>query len=89
MQQVNLANSRAPIILGSNIAPTTHQEATSQIFSWAKGSEESRYVCVANVHVVMDAYDDPDFQAVVYIMGPKALYFGQLLCCVDSFFPFL
>ena len=53
-----------PKILGSRIDPTSHTEAIAQILSWARKGE-SRYVCVANVHMVMEAYDHADYQAIV------------------------
>jgi N-acetylglucosaminyldiphosphoundecaprenol N-acetyl-beta-D-mannosaminyltransferase len=43
---------------------TTYADATSRILEWS-GQEQPRYVCVANVHMVMEAYDDPSFQAIV------------------------
>lgn len=40
------------------------QDAACLILEWAK-AEESRSVCAANVHMVMEAYDDPAFADVV------------------------
>ncbi len=51
-------------ILGVSVHPTSYQAAVSQITSWAK-MKESRYVCAANVHMVMEAYDSPSFMQVV------------------------
>lgn len=53
-----------PTILGTIIHPTTYRDATALILGWAV-SAESRSVCLANVHMVMEAYDDPAYQAVV------------------------
>ena len=53
-----------PRILCLNVHPTTYQKATDQILAWAK-KIESRYICLANVHMVMEAYDDPGFRDVV------------------------
>jgi N-acetylglucosaminyldiphosphoundecaprenol N-acetyl-beta-D-mannosaminyltransferase len=53
-----------PRILSVNVHPTTYQKATDQILAWAK-KIESRYICLANVHMVMEAYDDPGFRDVV------------------------
>lgn len=39
-------------------------QAVGQVLDWAR-QRESRYVCVANVHMVMEAYDHPDFADVV------------------------
>jgi N-acetylglucosaminyldiphosphoundecaprenol N-acetyl-beta-D-mannosaminyltransferase len=53
-----------PAILGTTIHPTTYHDATALILDWAARTE-SRSVCLANVHMVMEAYDDPAFQAAV------------------------
>lgn len=46
------------------VDPTSYAEATAKVLSWAEAGE-SRYVCVANVHMVMEAHDDPSFRALV------------------------
>jgi N-acetylglucosaminyldiphosphoundecaprenol N-acetyl-beta-D-mannosaminyltransferase len=51
-------------ILGTRVDPSTYPEATELIASWARRAE-SRYVCVANVHMIMEAHDDPSFREVV------------------------
>lgn len=51
-------------ILGTGVDPTSYAAATDQVLSWAKNNE-SRYVCIANVHVVMEAYDSPAFRSQV------------------------
>jgi N-acetylglucosaminyldiphosphoundecaprenol N-acetyl-beta-D-mannosaminyltransferase len=51
-------------IIGTQVDPTSYTAATAQILGWAQ-KRESRYVCIANVHVVMEAYDSPAFQAQV------------------------
>src|SRR5271157_5461316 len=51
-------------ILGVSVHPTSYQAAVTQITSWAK-MKESRYVCAANVHMVMEAYDSQSFMQVV------------------------
>ena len=51
-------------ILGVHVNPTSYVEAARQISAWAKANE-SRYVCVANVHMIMEAYDAPDFKDIV------------------------
>jgi len=51
-------------ILGVSVHTTSYQAAVTQITSWAK-MKESRYVCVANVHMVMEAYDSQPFMQVV------------------------
>ncbi|CAM3382781.1 WecB/TagA/CpsF family glycosyltransferase [Rhodothermus bifroesti] len=51
-------------ILGMRVDATSYAWATKQIIDWAE-ARESRYVCAANVHMVMEAYDSPDFRAIV------------------------
>jgi N-acetylglucosaminyldiphosphoundecaprenol N-acetyl-beta-D-mannosaminyltransferase len=43
---------------------TSYQHASHQVLDWACAGE-SRYVCVANVHMVMEAHDCAKFQAIV------------------------
>lgn len=52
------------LILGMRVDAVDFGEAISLIREWAKRGE-SRYVCVANVHMVMEAYDDPAFRDLV------------------------
>ena len=51
-------------ILGTRVDATDYGEAAERICRWA-GRGESRYVCAANVHMVMEGRDDPAFRAVV------------------------
>ncbi len=51
-------------ILGMRVDSSTYPDATRRIIAWAlEGC--SRYVCIANVHMVMEAFDDPEYQEVV------------------------
>jgi N-acetylglucosaminyldiphosphoundecaprenol N-acetyl-beta-D-mannosaminyltransferase len=51
-------------ILGTRIDPTSYEAATALIVGWSK-SRQGRYVCAANVHMVMEAFDSIEFQSVV------------------------
>jgi N-acetylglucosaminyldiphosphoundecaprenol N-acetyl-beta-D-mannosaminyltransferase len=51
-------------ILGCNIGEINYESATQLILGLAR-KRESRYVCVANVHMVMEAYDDAEFLQIV------------------------
>ncbi|HUQ48524.1 MAG TPA: WecB/TagA/CpsF family glycosyltransferase [Gemmatimonadaceae bacterium] len=53
-----------PHVLGTRVDATSYADATAQVMDWAKNAE-SRYVCCANVHVVMEAYDSPAFRSQV------------------------
>ncbi len=46
------------------VSCTSYTDASDVIVKWAL-KRESRYVCVANVHMVMEAYDTQSFQDVV------------------------
>ena len=52
------------IILGSRVDPISYAQAIHQIIVWTQ-QHESRYVCAANVHMLMEAYDSPEFQNIV------------------------
>jgi N-acetylglucosaminyldiphosphoundecaprenol N-acetyl-beta-D-mannosaminyltransferase len=43
---------------------TSYDRATDQIIAWAK-LRESRYVCEAPVHMVMESYDSAEYRAVI------------------------
>lgn len=51
-------------ILGTRVDATRYAEAAEHVCRWARGGE-SRYVCAANVHMVMEGHDDPAFRVVV------------------------
>jgi N-acetylglucosaminyldiphosphoundecaprenol N-acetyl-beta-D-mannosaminyltransferase len=51
-------------ILGMRVDSTTYDEATSTIMGWAR-SAASHYVCIANVHMAMEAYDSREFADIV------------------------
>ncbi len=51
-------------ILGMQVHATTYAETTRTICDWAERGE-ARHVCVANVHMVMEGWDDPGFRAIV------------------------
>jgi N-acetylglucosaminyldiphosphoundecaprenol N-acetyl-beta-D-mannosaminyltransferase len=51
-------------ILGSRVDPTSYSEATAQILAWSS-ELTGRYICAANVHMVMEAFDSPKFMSIV------------------------
>jgi N-acetylglucosaminyldiphosphoundecaprenol N-acetyl-beta-D-mannosaminyltransferase len=52
------------VILGTRADCTTYDDAVRRVLHWAS-TRESRYVCVSNVHVTMEAYDSPEYRAIV------------------------
>ena len=51
-------------ILGMRADATSYTAASSQVLAWARAGE-SRYVAVATVNNVMEAYDSPAFRAIM------------------------
>jgi N-acetylglucosaminyldiphosphoundecaprenol N-acetyl-beta-D-mannosaminyltransferase len=51
-------------ILGMRVDATSYPHAAQEILRWARRGE-SRYVCVATVNNVIEAYDDPDYRAII------------------------
>ncbi len=56
--------TQSRFVLGVRIDRTSYPDATHRVLGWAARGE-SRYVCVASVHTVMEAWDDPRFREVV------------------------
>lgn len=60
-------NSRGPgseRILGMRVDPTSYIAATKTVVQWAREGRPTM-VCLGNVHMVMTAYDEPDFAKVL------------------------
>ncbi len=55
---------RCRYVLGMRVDATSYEDATERVIRWAK-EERSTYVCVANVHMTMEAYDSPQFCELV------------------------
>jgi N-acetylglucosaminyldiphosphoundecaprenol N-acetyl-beta-D-mannosaminyltransferase len=52
------------VILGTRIDATNYQDATERVIRWAQ-ARESRAMAAANVHVVMEGYDDPSLRTAL------------------------
>ena len=61
-------NQRNPLlhryILGMRVDITNYRDATQQILHWAR-LRKSSYICAANVHMTMTAYDKLEFARVI------------------------
>lgn len=55
---------RAGLILGSQIDAVSWDEAVQTILDWAERNA-SKYVCICNVHSVVTAHHDPEFQSAI------------------------
>lgn len=51
-------------IFGTKVHTTSYEDTSQRVAEWAN-LVESRYVCIANVHMVMEAWDSPDFGKIV------------------------
>lgn len=51
-------------ILGTRVDATSYADAVDRVLTWARNAE-SRYICVANAHQVMEGYDSPEFGRVL------------------------
>jgi N-acetylglucosaminyldiphosphoundecaprenol N-acetyl-beta-D-mannosaminyltransferase len=51
-------------VIGSRISVIDYDSAVQQLGRWSHVGE-SRYICIANVHVVMEAWDSNDFRNLV------------------------
>ncbi len=52
------------LLLGTRVDVTSYESAVRAVLGWAE-LQESRSVCIANVHMIMEAYDGSDFRSVV------------------------
>ena len=51
-------------ILGTFVNPTSYEYSQSQVATWLT-NRESCYVCAANVHMIMEAFDSQSYQLVI------------------------
>ncbi len=51
-------------VIGVHLNSTSYAHATGIILDWST-RRESRYVCAANVHMLMEAYDSPMYSQIV------------------------
>ena len=57
-------NSRARGVLGMRVDATSYEDAARRVAGWAR-ERRSVYICVASVHMVMEAFDSATFRGVV------------------------
>jgi N-acetylglucosaminyldiphosphoundecaprenol N-acetyl-beta-D-mannosaminyltransferase len=51
-------------VLGQRLNATNYADATARVVDWANRGE-SKYVCLSNVHMVMQGWDDPNFRQII------------------------
>jgi N-acetylglucosaminyldiphosphoundecaprenol N-acetyl-beta-D-mannosaminyltransferase len=54
---------RIPLV-GTSIDGTSYNATVKLVMDWSR-SLESRYVCIANVHMLMEAYDSDEFRRII------------------------
>ena len=59
--QVRGGERHARLILGMRVDATSYDAAQELVLDWAS-REESRYVCEAPIHMVMESYDSSEYQ---------------------------
>lgn len=62
--QVSVHDSGKRYILGSKVNIITCKDAIQKVFEWSE-RRESRYICLANAHMIMEAYDSESFWKVL------------------------
>ncbi len=51
-------------VVGARVDSTTYSDATDIVVDWSN-RRDSRYVCVVNVHMLMEAHDSVEFRTLV------------------------
>jgi N-acetylglucosaminyldiphosphoundecaprenol N-acetyl-beta-D-mannosaminyltransferase len=51
-------------VLGQRVDATSYIDATKRVLKWANRGQ-SKYVCVTNVHVVMEGWDSPSYRNMI------------------------
>jgi N-acetylglucosaminyldiphosphoundecaprenol N-acetyl-beta-D-mannosaminyltransferase len=52
-------------ILDLFVDATSYPDATQKVVGWAREGQ-ARYICAANVHMVMESHDDPSLKRIVH-----------------------
>lgn len=56
--------AKSRYVLGMRVDATSYPDAARRVLEWARRGD-SRYVCVATMHMVMEAYDSSRFREIV------------------------
>ena len=51
-------------VIGTRVDSTSYSCATEVILDWST-RQESRYVCAANVHMLMETHDSSEYRQVI------------------------
>lgn len=61
---MSMAGCKGVQILKMRVDVVSYENASKRILEWSENSS-GRYVCVSNVHMCMETFDDPDFCQIV------------------------
>lgn len=62
--QTGLSELESRHVLGQRLDATSYEDATARVIEWAQ-DRRSSYVCVTNVHVVMEGWDSAAYRKVI------------------------
>lgn len=70
-------------VLRMSVSLTSLNRTIQQVIAWAL-KNESRYICVSNVHMCMEVFDDPQFADIVNeadltVPDGRPIYWAQIL----------
>jgi len=61
-------NKSLPKVINTFVHPESYESVIQKTLDWVS-SDVKKYICAANVHMVMEGYDDPAFQEMVNSSG--------------------
>ncbi|MBC8441501.1 MAG: WecB/TagA/CpsF family glycosyltransferase [Deltaproteobacteria bacterium] len=71
-------------ILKIKVNITSYKKVVKQILNWIDADNAGKYICVSNVHMCMEAFDNPDFckivnEADLVVPDGRPLVWAQIL----------
>jgi len=63
-RRCGIPDTESRSLLGMRVDATCYEDLVEQVMEWARAGE-SRFVCEAPVHVVMEAHDDPRYREMI------------------------
>lgn len=64
MKNTNSDSDRYNYVLKMRVHSTSYDDVSLKVLSWVRNNS-GRYICVSNVHMCMECFDDPSFRKVV------------------------
>jgi len=71
-------------ILKIKVNITSYKQVVEKIFNWIEDDNSGKYICVSNVHMCMEAFDNPNFckivnEADLVVPDGRPLVWAQIL----------